>query len=45
MRLGWYTWSVMMANIEEVRLVYTAVMMANIDEVRLVYMVCDDGKY
>ena len=34
-----------LANIEEVRLVYTAVMMANIDEVRLVYTISDDGKY
>ena len=35
----------MMANIEEVRLVFKVVMMANIDEVRLVYTVCDNGKY
>ena len=34
-----------MANIEEVRLVYTAVMMENIEEVRLVYTASDDGKY
>ena len=35
----------MMANIEEVRLVYTAVMMANIEVIRLVYTACDDDKY
>ena len=35
----------MMANIEEVRLVYTAVIMANVEEVRLVYTASDDGKY
>ena len=34
-----------MANIKEIRLVYTAVMMVNIEEVRLVYTVCDNGKY
>ena len=36
----------MMANIEEVRFLYTeSVMMANIEEVRLVYTASDDGKY
>ena len=40
----------MMANIEDVRLVYTASdtqseLMANIEEVSLVYAVSDNGKY
>ena len=36
-RSDWYTQSVKMANIEEVRLVFTPVVMANIEEVMLVY--------
>ena len=35
----------MMANIEEVRLVYSEMMMANIDEVSLEYTISNDGKY
>ena len=35
----------MMANIEEVRLVYIDRYDGNIEEVRLVYTASDDGKY